>query len=153
MSFWKKITGVLSGGVSDVAGAIIGGGGSSGGYGGGSSTNINQDSQIGASESGQSGTDATQGRDNAIVLGTNSKLNEAGIVLDGNATGNTITISDSSQKQSSEVATNAFEKPADGKPLTGDTEAKKSDSTLILWGVGLLVTVLAAIAFSRRKSA
>lgn len=152
MSFWKSITGVLSGGVSDVAGAIFSGGGGSGSGGAASNTSINQDSQIGASENGLAGKDATQGRDNAIVLGTGSKLNEAGIVLDGNATGNTINVQDSSSQQSSSSNTGVpLAKPDDAK-----TEDKpKDNSTLVLWGIGLLVTVLAAIAFSRsqRKSA
>lgn len=142
--FSKIFKGVATGGLSEV----FGGGGDSGG-GGGSSSSVNQDSQIGASENAQAAKDSTQGKDNAIVLGTGSKLNEAGIVLDGNATGNTITVTESSQTAQTGIPL------APVKPEDATAEKPKDNTTLIFWGVGLLVTVLAAIAFSRsqRKSA
>ena len=77
MSFWKKITGVLSGGVSDVAGAVLSGG--AGNSGGGTSSSSTSDAQIGASENGQALQNSNAARDNGIVLGTNSSLNAGGV--------------------------------------------------------------------------
>ena len=137
-----------------------GGSGSSGGGGSSSSTSVTSDAQIGASEQGQATQGGAVGKDNAIVLGTDSKLNIGGVELQGPNTG----VVNIEGNAGAEAISNTFaatvEKLAgkqDGKPLVDPAAPaeKKSgtDYTLVFWVIGLLVTVLASIAFSRgRKS-
>ena len=94
-SLGRLFAGVATGGLSEVLG---GSGGSGGGGGGNTSTNIGQDSQVGASEQGQSALGSNVGRDNAIVLGTNSNLKLGGFELSGSNLGN-ITIGDPAASQ------------------------------------------------------
>ena len=136
-----------------------GGGGSGGGGGSSSSTSVTSDAQIGASEQGQSTQGGAVGKDNAIVLGTDSKLNIGGVELQGPNTG-VVNIEGSAGAEAiSKTFAATVEKLSgkqDGKPLVDPAapaeKKSETDYKLILWGVGLLVTVLAAYAFSRKKS-
>ena len=117
-SIGKLFSAVATGGLSDV----IGGGGSSGG-GSSTSSSSTSDAQIGASENGQAVQGGAVGKDNAITLGTDSKLNIGGVELTGPNTGSLVINGAAGVQEVTKTFTEALSQ-------LNDTAATNSEQTL-----------------------
>lgn len=156
MSFWKKITGVLSGGVSDVAGAVFSGGGSGGG-GSSTSSSSTSDAQIGASENGLANQGGNAGRDNAIVIGASGKLNAGGVEVQGANTGSLVINGAAGVQELSQKFTDALAQINDTAAQSQDQSfsklselavSKQTDGISSLGKIALGIVALIALAWA-----
>ena len=157
MSFWKSVTGVLSGGVSDVAGAVLGSGGSGGGGSGGGST-TNEANQTGASEQGVVATGQGVVAQNGVSAGGTGNKNNLGGEYN-NAPGGTISVGlDANQLQTALKTQSASQLEALDQVLnnlSGLAESKQTDgisglSKTALWAIAIVVIGVVAWAFNRK---